>query len=51
MKPFDRYVALGDSMSIDKYAGSGLGAASLLFRNSDETCRSFADTTCRTSIP
>jgi hypothetical protein len=30
------YVALGDSMSIDDYAGGvGRGAASLLFRNRD----------------
>lgn len=28
---FDLYVALGDSLSIDKYAGPGLGAASLLY--------------------
>lgn len=27
------YLALGDSMSIDDYAGPGLGAASLLYRN------------------
>ena len=31
------YVALGDSVSIDDYAGgSGQGAASLLFLNNDE---------------
>lgn len=29
------YLALGDSMSIDDYAGPGLGAASLLYRNHD----------------
>ena len=32
-----RYVALGDSMSIDDYAGGpGRGAASLLHRNRDD---------------
>ncbi len=31
------YVALGDSISIDDYAGgSGRGGASLLFRNRDD---------------
>ena len=30
---FDHYLAFGDSMSIDEYAGPELGAASLLFRN------------------
>ena len=33
---YDLYIALGDSLSIDAYAGPGLGAASLLFRNNDE---------------
>lgn len=32
---FDRYIALGDSMSIDDYPGEGKGAASLLYRNQD----------------
>lgn len=32
---FVLYVSLGDSMSIDDYAGRGLGAASLLYRNDD----------------
>lgn len=37
MSVCDAYVALGDSMSIDKYAGGpGLGAASLLYRNRDD---------------
>jgi hypothetical protein len=32
----DHYVALGDSMSIDDYAGGpGRGGASLLYRNRD----------------
>lgn len=30
---FDHYLAFGDSMSIDEYAGPHLGAASLLYRN------------------
>ncbi|HSP06785.1 MAG TPA: SGNH/GDSL hydrolase family protein [Acidobacteriota bacterium] len=32
---FARYIALGDSMSIDDYPGEGKGAASLLYRNQD----------------
>lgn len=37
MQSFDAFFAMGDSMSIDKYAGEvGLGACSLLFRNRDE---------------
>lgn len=32
---FDRYIALGDSISIDDYPGEGKGAASLLYRNQD----------------
>jgi hypothetical protein len=38
---FDHYLSLGDSMSIDKYAGPGLGAASLLYRNRDATWPAF----------
>ena len=42
MRSFDLYVALGDSMSIDTYAGApGLGAASLLFRNDDRVWPQF----------
>ncbi|MBS2038804.1 hypothetical protein JST97_27735 [bacterium] len=33
---FEHYLAFGDSMSIDEYAGPNLGAASLLYRNCDE---------------
>lgn len=33
---FDHYVALGDSISIDDYPGTGWGAASLLHRNRAE---------------
>jgi hypothetical protein len=33
---FDHYLAFGDSMSIDEYAGPQLGAASLLYRNRDD---------------
>lgn len=36
------YVALGDSLSIDKFAGPGLGAASLLHRNHDQLYAEFA---------
>lgn len=37
MGPSRQYIALGDSMSIDDYAGGpGRGAASLLFQNDDE---------------
>lgn len=38
------YVALGDSMSIDDYAGcAGRGAASLLLRNVDADFPAWAD--------
>lgn len=33
---FDHYLAFGDSMSIDEYAGPQLGAASLLHRNRED---------------
>ncbi len=36
MKPYQLYISLGDSMSIDYYAGPGLGAASLLYKNRDD---------------
>ncbi len=36
------YLALGDSLSIDKFAGPGLGAASLLHRNQDQLHAEFA---------
>jgi lysophospholipase L1-like esterase len=39
---FDHYLAFGDSMSIDEYAGPRLGAASLLFRNRDDFWPEFA---------
>ena len=42
MEAFASYVALGDSMSIDRYPGPGLGAASLLARNDDERFPEFA---------
>lgn len=38
---FDRFISLGDSMSIDHYAGPGLGAASLLHRNVDRVWPDF----------
>ena len=40
--PFASYLAVGDSMSIDKFPGPGLGAASLLFKNADEVFPEFA---------
>ena len=36
------YLALGDSLSIDKYAGPGLGAAALLYQNKDQLYPEFA---------
>lgn len=42
MHHFDAYLALGDSMSIDEYAGPGLGAASLLFHNHDDLYPQFS---------
>jgi len=42
LRAFASYVALGDSISIDKYPGLGLGAASLLCRNHDERFPEFA---------
>lgn len=37
-----RYIALGDSMSIDDYPGEGKGAASLLFKNVDHLYPEFS---------
>ena len=61
---FHRYVALGDSISIDEYPGldwqernrlrapvSGLGAASLLFANDDQAWPDFRGTDLRTLCP
>lgn len=43
MERFDTYVALGDSMSIDKYADApNHGAASLVYRNDDEAYPEFS---------
>lgn len=39
---FDRYIALGDSISIDDYPGEGKGAASLLHRNQDHLYPDFS---------
>lgn len=36
------YLALGDSLSIDKFAGHGLGAAALLHHNNDKVWPEFA---------
>ncbi len=62
--PFQRYVALGDSISIDEYPGldwqelkrlrhpvSGLGAASLLYRNADEVWPDFQGADLETLCP
>ena len=62
--PFQRYVALGDSISIDQYPGqdwqerkglrapvSGLGAASLLYRNADEVWPDFRGADLHTLLP
>jgi lysophospholipase L1-like esterase len=38
---FQRYVALGDSISTDDYPGEGKGAASLLYRNQDHLYPAF----------
>lgn len=60
---FDRYLALGDSISIDKYpsidftertgkiAPAGLGAPSLLYRNNDEIWPEFTGQDLRTMYP
>jgi lysophospholipase L1-like esterase len=61
---FQRYVALGDSISIDEYPGldwqeqkglrapvSGLGAASLLYRNADEVWPDFRGADLETLCP
>jgi hypothetical protein len=40
---FDHYLSFGDSISIDDYAGPGLGAASLLYRNPQERWPEFPD--------
>lgn len=50
-EPFDHYVALGDSMSIDDYPGPGLGAASLLYRNVDAEFPEFAGRDLSTRWP
>lgn len=45
-----RYLALGDSMSIDAYAGgTGRGAASLLHHNWDSGFPGWPDETCKPS--
>jgi len=62
--PFQRYVALGDSISIDEYPAldwqeihnlarqePGLGAASLLYRNDDEAWPEFRAQDLRTLCP
>lgn len=42
MRPYELYVALGDSMSTDDYPGPGLGASALLYRNRDDVHPEFA---------
>lgn len=51
MRPYDLYVALGDSMSTDDYPGPGLGAAALLFRNRDDVHPEFAGKDLHTLSP
>jgi lysophospholipase L1-like esterase len=45
------YIALGDSMSIDDYPGEGKGAASLLYKNLDDTYPEFHGKDLRTLYP
>lgn len=47
---YQLYLALGDSMSIDDFAGPGLGAAALLFAN-DERYPEFAGRDLRSACP
>lgn len=51
MRPYDLYVALGDSMSTDDYPGPGLGAAALLYRNRDDVHPEFAGRDLHTLSP
>ncbi|HJZ12334.1 MAG TPA: SGNH/GDSL hydrolase family protein [Acidobacteriota bacterium] len=39
---FQRYIALGDSISVDDYPGEGKGAASLLYKNPDDLYPEFS---------
>jgi lysophospholipase L1-like esterase len=55
---FDRYIALGDSISIDKYPAAdlqnrdwGVGAASLFHRNEDELWPEFRGVDLATLVP
>lgn len=52
MERFDSYIALGDSMSIDKYADApDHGAASLLFRNDDAAWPEFQGRDVKSANP
>lgn len=48
---YELYLALGDSMSIDAYAGPGLGAPSLLYRNDDRLYPEFTGCNLSTQSP
>ena len=49
---FKRYVGLGDSISIDEYAGGpGWGAISLFYRNKDEIYPEFKGKDLRSLYP
>jgi lysophospholipase L1-like esterase len=45
------YIALGDSMSIDDYPGEGKGAASLLYKNLDDTYPEYQGKDLQTIYP
>ena len=52
MEPIRLYLGLGDTLSIDKYAGgSGCGACSLLARNRDDAYPDFAGRDLTTRFP
>lgn len=51
MRPFARYVALGDSLLSDDYPGPGLGAASLLLENKDRRFPDFRGKDLTTCCP
>lgn len=51
MRPFARFVALGDSLLSDDYPGPGLGAASLLLENKDRRFPDFRGKDLSTCCP
>lgn len=48
---FSLYLALGDSLSVDKFAGPGLGAASLLYQNRDDRWPEFRGRDLKSRFP